>query len=62
MWKQIGNYRLADGVKGKALKLDRFTIVIRLTSDKVPESYNAMKEIEKPESINYNINNETPGN
>jgi hypothetical protein len=53
---------LADGVKGKALKLDRFTIVIRLTSDKVPESYNAMKEIEKPESINYIINNETPGN
>jgi hypothetical protein len=32
-----GNYRLVDGVEGKALKLDGFTTVIRRNSDKAPK-------------------------
>ena len=32
-----GNYKLVDGVEGKALKLDGFTTVIRRSSDKAPK-------------------------
>ena len=32
-----GNYKLVDGVEGKALKLDGFTTVIRRSADKAPK-------------------------